>query len=65
MTQRSTFDFLSELITVTCIGIHYAAEQIDRKKSLVIKLLTSPIRAETRNLTQSVGVKPGFFFSGC
>jgi hypothetical protein len=27
--------------------------------------LTSPTTAETRNLTQSIGVNPGFFFSGC
>lgn len=26
--------------------------------------LTSPITAELRNLTQSIGVKLGFFFSG-
>ena len=38
MTRISTFDMLSELITVTCTEIHSASEQIDQKKSLFIKL---------------------------
>lgn len=28
-------------------------------------VLTNPTTAEIRNLTQSIGVKLGFFFSGC
>jgi len=30
-----------------------------------IEKLTSPTIADPRNLTQSIGVNPGFFFSGC
>lgn len=30
-----------------------------------LKKLTKPTIADPRNLTQSIGVNPGFFFSGC
>jgi len=36
-----------------------------QKLKPVIEKLTSPTIADPRNLTQSIGVNPGFFFSGC
>jgi len=38
---------------------------IVQKLKPVIEKLTRPTTADPRNLTQSIGVSPGFFFSGC
>lgn len=71
MTLMSVFFRLTELTTVTCksrIGKPHLTFNIFNCLNLqnnVTKKLTSPMAAETRNLTQSSGVSPGFFFSGC
>lgn len=48
-----------EMVTTT-------EENGSNKNSIIIdiKALTRPTIAEPRNLTQSIGVNPGFFFSG-
>ena len=76
-TQRSSLVVSIEVTMATCgqgIRTIKADHDIDTKlnkaectetKIIAYKKLTRPTTAEPMNESQSIGVKPGFFFSGC
>lgn len=67
MTQRSALGISMDPATATWNELANICEheRCGKPRFEAMKELTSPTTADTRNLTQSIGVKLGFFFSGC